>query len=347
MRLLDYEIIIESGSFKRLAELIRIHLSPKPSVRLVVITDENVFGIYGKALSSALDGFEHSVLTLPAGEGSKSIQTLEQVYGFCADMKLTRSDMLVAFGGGVIGDLVGFAAATYMRGLPFVQVPTTLLSQVDSSIGGKTAVNIPQGKNLVGAFNQPALVVIDPTLTDTLTEREFACGMAEVIKYAAINSKKLYDLLSENNSKEKILPKLAQVVQLCCEIKAEYVREDPFDKGVRRLLNFGHTFGHAIEKHFDFSRYNHGEAVAMGMCLAFELGEKLGICKTELGQTFCTLIKNFDLPVYNEVDIRLLLPTIALDKKAEGKEINFVFVKDIGDSFVRAMSLDEMEDLMC
>ncbi len=346
---LEYDILIENGILDQAGELIRQSLNKpgaKPINRLALISDETVYALYGKRLEASLSkaGLSYETLIMPPGEYSKSILALTEVYSFFAENTMTRADMALAFGGGVIGDLVGFSAATYMRGIPFVQIPTTLLAQVDSSIGGKTAINLKQGKNLVGAFNQPSLVLSDPKLLETLSDREFACGMAEVVKYAAISSYDLLEILEKNDTRQKASVCMEEIITLCCEMKRKLVEMDPYDKKERRLLNFGHTFGHAIEKFFDYSTFNHGEAISMGMKLALLLAERLGLGPYE--ERIVKLLEGFGLPVHQKFNAQSLLPLLGLDKKAMGKELNFVFVREIGDSFVHSISAEALNEVV-
>lgn len=245
-----YDIFIENGLLQNLAPL----FAPFAKKQKVIITDSNVAPLYAKTVSEQLNA---PVVTVEAGEGSKSLATLEAVYEKLIALGLTRSGMLVALGGGVVGDLTGFCASTIFRGVDYAAVPTTLLAQVDSSVGGKTAVNLPSGKNLAGTFYQPQLVAIDPGVLKTLNQREFACGMAEVIKYGAICDAALFESLFGTFD-------LEEVIQTCCRIKADIVARDEFDTGERMLLNFGHTIGHAVENFMGYGTLSHGAAVARG-----------------------------------------------------------------------------------
>jgi 3-dehydroquinate synthase len=277
----SYNIHIGRGLLDQTGAL----LEPFSGRRAVVLTDENVWGLYGERLQEALeDFFPHKVLVLKHGEGSKSLSNLEIVLEFMAESGLTRSDLLINFGGGVIGDLGGFAAGCYMRGISTVQIPTTLLSQVDSSVGGKTAVNLKCGKNLAGLFWQPKLVIADTELLHTLPDREFAGGMAEVIKYGAIRSKEMFDKLGTYSGRADAAEALPEIIYECCDIKRDIVRRDEFDTGERMLLNFGHTFGHAVEKIGNYERFIHGEAVAIGMIMAARYGAAAGESEPDLAR---------------------------------------------------------------
>ncbi|HEY5575426.1 MAG TPA: 3-dehydroquinate synthase, partial [Clostridiaceae bacterium] len=247
--------------------------------RVAIITDDNVSGIYGKMLDESIreQGLDAIIISVKPGEGSKSLETLKMVYGRLSELKLTRTDMILTFGGGVVGDLGGFAAATYLRGIPYIQVPTSLLAQVDSSIGGKVAVDLPWGKNLVGSFYHPAAVFVDTVLLKTLEVRYLHDGLAEVIKYGFIKDEGILDELADCRNDEEILDKIDRVIFRCCSIKKKLVEQDEKDFGCRMLLNFGHTYGHAVEKYFGYEKYTHGEAVAIGMAHITRNSERLGI----------------------------------------------------------------------
>ena len=268
-----YTIRIERGALDQLGAYCASLFAP--GKKAVVITDTHVAPLYLERVSTSLRnaGFDVTSCAFPAGEPSKRLSTIEGSYGHMAQAHITRSDFAVALGGGVTGDMAGFAAASYLRGIPFVQVPTTLLSQVDSSVGGKTGVDLPQGKNLVGAFWQPSFVLIDPDTLNTLSPHFFADGMGEVIKYGCIKSRALFDLLIET---EDITSIMEDVIYRCVDIKRDVVERDEFDTGERALLNFGHTFGHALEKLHQYQGLSHGAAVGIGMVMMARLGEKAG-----------------------------------------------------------------------
>ncbi|MDR2088268.1 MAG: 3-dehydroquinate synthase, partial [Clostridiales Family XIII bacterium] len=258
---------------------------------------------------------------------------LGRLYDAFAEMRLRRDGLVIAFGGGVIGDLAGFAAATWMRGVRLVQVPTTLLAQVDSSVGGKTAVNTGAGKNLAGVFYQPSFVLADTALLATLPAREFRCGMAEVIKYGAIRSARLFESLHAVPSAEA----LRDTVGACCAVKADIVERDEFDTGERMLLNFGHSFGHAIEKLGGFRRYNHGEAVAMGMALAAEAGERMGLTARGSADALREVLAVHGLETDCPYAPAELLPQMELDKKNSDGAVRLVLLAAPGEAFVRSV----------
>lgn len=330
----SYSIFIGGGVLARLgAECVKLKLGQ----RCAVITDRNVGPRYARTVIASLKkaGFDPVLITVPAGETAKSLKTVEACYDQLAAHRLERRSFIVALGGGVVGDLAGFVAATYLRGVPFVQVPTTLLAQVDSSVGGKVGVNLKAGKNLVGAFHQPRLVLCDLDTLRTLPKREFRAGLAEVIKYGIIYDEALFEKLERQLRKLLNLdPKLlGEVVARCCEIKAEVVGQDETETGLRAILNFGHTIGHAIENSFGYGKYLHGEAISIGQIAAAELScAVLGLCGG-CAERIRDLFRRAGLPT----EIRLtpaqrakLLAAMKLDKKVSGGEIKFVLAEEIG-----------------
>jgi 3-dehydroquinate synthase len=305
--------------------------------RCALISDSNVAPRYGKAAQQALKrgGFDSMLITVPAGETAKSLKTVQACYDQLAAQRLERKSFIVALGGGVVGDLAGFVAATYLRGIAFVQVPTTLLAQVDSSVGGKVGVNLRAGKNLVGAFYQPRLVLCDLNTLATLPRREYRAGLAELIKYGIIYDTALFRQL------ERDLPKLlrrdaavlAAVVARCCEIKAEVVRKDETEGGLRAILNFGHTIGHALEAISHYGRYLHGEAISIGQVAAAGLSARLlGLPGQEV-ERISNLFQRASLPTkfkLSPLQQKQLLAAMQLDKKVSGGEIKFVLARRIG-----------------
>ncbi len=314
----------------------------------VILSDDIVWPLYGGRLLDSLDaaGFETQLMLIPNGEGSKTVDKLGELLEFMAESGLTRSDMLIAFGGGVVGDLGGFAAAAYMRGIDYIQIPTTLLAQVDSSVGGKTAVDLRHGKNLAGAFHQPRLVIADTELLISLPDREFAGGMAEVIKYGAIRSRDLFEKLERHPGRESVMEIMPEVIYECCDIKRRIVENDEFDTGERMVLNFGHTFGHAVEKIGGYEKYIHGEGVAIGMGFAAEYGEKTGNSVTGLRERITALCSAFGLPEGGEISGAQITPHVSLDKKAVGNMLRLVMVRDIGESFVITVGHDNFGKVM-
>ncbi len=337
-----YTIRIERGALDQLGAYCASLFAP--GKKAVVITDTHVAPLYLERVSTSLRnaGFDVTSCAFPAGEPSKRLSTIEGIYGHMAQAHITRSDFAVALGGGVTGDMAGFAAASYLRGIPFVQVPTTLLSQVDSSVGGKTGVDLPQGKNLVGAFWQPSFVLIDPDTLNTLSPHFFADGMGEVIKYGCIKSRALFDLLIET---EDIPSIMEDVIYRCVDIKRDVVERDEFDTGERALLNFGHTFGHALEKLHQYQGLSHGAAVGIGMVMMARLGEKAGFTAPGTADKIAAALEKYHLPVHSDLPLSQIVEATASDKKSTGSSINLVLLKDIGESFVHKVARSDLAAL--
>ena len=330
----SYAIKVGGGLLSRLGLVCaRLRLGP----RCAVITDSNVGKHFAKAAlkSLAASGFEAVLITVPAGEKSKRLAVVEDCHDQLAAHRLERKSFIVALGGGVVGDLAGFVAATYLRGIPFVQVPTTLLAQVDSSVGGKTGVNLKAGKNLVGAFYQPQLVLCDLDTLKTLPKREYVSGLAEVVKYGVICDPILFAQLERSLPKllQRDVPTLRSVVARCCEIKADVVGQDETESGLRAILNFGHTIGHAIENSSGYGKFLHGEAISIGQVAAARLSHNiLGLPSGDAGRIE-KLFVQAGLPVKIKLDAarrKKLFAAMKLDKKVSGGEIKFVLAKKIG-----------------
>ena len=331
----SYAIKVGGGLLARLgAECARLKLGQ----RCAVITDSNAGKHFAKAALKSLSasGFETVLITVPAGEKSKRIAVVEKCYDQLAAHRLERKSFIVALGGGVVGDLAGFVAATYLRGIPFVQVPTTLLAQVDSSVGGKTGVNLQAGKNLVGAFYQPQLVLCDLDALKTLPKREYISGLAEVIKYGVIYDAVLFAQLERNLPKllQREATTLAAVIARCCEIKADVVGQDETESGLRAILNFGHTIGHAIENSSGYGKFLHGEAISIGQVAAANLSRKiLGLPSGDVARIE-KLFVQAGLPVkikLNTAQRKKLFAAMKLDKKVSGGEVKFVLAEKIGN----------------
>ena len=333
-----YRILIGGGLLDRVGALIAEAATPSVAV---VLTDDNVWSLYGERLEAALGDLPHRVLVLPHGEQTKCVEQYARCLSFCAESGLTRGDLVLAFGGGVIGDLAGFVAATYMRGVRFVQIPTTLLAQVDSAVGGKTAIDLPEGKNLVGAFHQPSLVIADTALLQTLSPREQAGGMAEVIKYGALFDAAFFELLEAHPTWEAITPLLDEVVLRCCDLKRQVVEQDERDNGARQLLNFGHTYGHAIEAIGEYTDYIHGEGVALGMVLAAKVGIFQDLTPVGTDDRLESLCDSFGLPMTDRFAAAALNAHLALDKKRDKQILRLVLLRQIGNGFLHTVSMDE------
>ena len=340
-----YDIHIENGLLSRAQAL----LAPYAGRRACVVADEHTAPLYGDALLSALRqaGAQATLISLPAGETTKCSQQLSALYDAFLGFGLTRADAVFALGGGVIGDLAGYAACTYLRGVHFIQVPTTLLSQVDSSVGGKVAVNHPRGKNLLGAFYQPELVLIDPDTLATLDARKFGAGMGEVIKHGCIADRALFEELEALGSRDALTPHLSRVVARNCAIKARFVHEDPHDRGIRMRLNFGHTLAHALENELGYGTLLHGEAVCIGMVAAARWGERLGVTPAGTADRIEQLLIAYDLPHALPADLspERLAATMALDKKAAGKTVRTVLLTELGACDVFPMTAQQLVEL--
>lgn len=327
----SYDILIKADILKDISDKIKLAYEGK---KLAVITDENVYSIYGLELNKALvqGGFETSFIVLKPGESSKSIEALSYIYDKLAEFKVTRTDLIVAFGGGVVGDVAGFTASSYLRGIPYIQVPTSLLSQVDSSIGGKTAINLSHGKNLAGSFYHPKLVLIDTKVLNTLEDRYIRDGMSEVIKYACIEDESFFEFLN-NLDINSLSGHFEDIVYKCCNIKKLYVEEDEKDRGIRMKLNFGHTIGHAIEKYFDYSRYTHGEAVAIGMYNISLNSEETGYTRAGTSDRIKKILIKYGLEYeLPQISIEELEKIIRNDKKNLSDKLNLIYLKKIGEA---------------
>lgn len=337
----SYPILIGSGIRSQLGKHL---LKIKPSHKLAVLTSQKIEKLYRREMEKCLKGFDVEWLVIPDGEKHKNLQTVADLYRKMIRRKLDRKTTLVAFGGGVVGDIGGFVAATFLRGIPFVQVPTTLLAQVDSSVGGKTGVDLPEGKNLVGAFYQPRLVLIDTDFLKTLPPREYRCGLAEVVKYGALGDEKFFVSLEKNVGKINALDHntLIAIIAHCCRMKGDIVSRDEKESGERALLNLGHTMGHAVETLSGYSLL-HGEAVAIGMVYAAHLSQILGHCADEVEVRLAFILQKLGLPVempkFSSIGLARI---IQADKKAVGKKIRYVALKKIGEAFLTELTPQEI-----
>ena len=329
----SYPIFIGENILENLGEMFKLY---NFSRQVVVITDSNVNKHHGdvlaKGLSSSLKSFE--LITIPAGEKSKSLRTIENIVTQMLELGCDRQTAILAFGGGVVGDITGFVASIYKRGVPYLQIPTTLLAQVDSSVGGKTGVNHPLGKNMVGTFYQPKMVWTDLKLLRTLPKKEIVCGLGEIIKYGIIKDGELFELVAENL--EKILALdlelLQGIVMKCCRIKAEIVAEDEKENGLRMILNFGHTIGHALEAEIGYKKISHGEAVVLGMLAESKIALSLKMLSKEDFLRIEGLIAKFNpRDKLKNIDSKRLLQFIGSDKKVASGRIRFVLPRKIGE----------------
>jgi 3-dehydroquinate synthase len=326
-----YSVIVENGAIKKLGEVAAAVC--KKNAKVMVISDTNVFPLYGEGVMESLEkcGLKPFQFVFEAGEESKNLGTVSKMYRALAENQFTRSDMIVTLGGGVTGDMGGFAAATYLRGIDYIQVPTSLLAQVDSSVGGKTGVDLPYGKNLVGAFHQPKAVISDPSVLQTLPKDYFTDGMGEVVKYGCIWDKDLFFQLETGAA----VSHLEDTICKCIDCKRQLVEEDARDTGRRMILNFGHTFGHALEKLHGFQGLSHGRAVAIGMLMATKISESMHLTKQGTAARLEELLKQMDLPtVDTEFTTEQIIDATALDKKNFGKTLNLIFLEEIGQAFI-------------
>jgi 3-dehydroquinate synthase len=335
----SYPILIRHGALED-SDWLRSCLSPcLESNQVALISNEVVAPLYGDKIINALAGYDLDMLILPDGEKHKNMASYEKIMNFLIEKRKNRTCSLIALGGGVVGDLAGFAAATYQRGISFVQVPTTLLAQVDSSVGGKTGINHADGKNMVGSFYQPKLVIADSHVFSSLPDREFAAGLAEVVKYAVIQGESFFNYLESNAASimSRTPRVLETIIKRCCEIKADIVARDEKETGLRAVLNFGHTFGHALELLGGYSKWLHGEAVSLGILMAARLSNKeLGFPR-EKEQRLFDLLTEFNLPVTlkgdsgQSISAKAMIEAMGMDKKTIEGEKNFVLTKDFGD----------------
>ena len=326
----SYNILIGEKIFAEVGKFISESNCTK---KILVVTDTNVFPVCAMNLTKFLDA-EIEIFKIEAGETSKTLQSAEKIYTAAIELGLDRKSLIIALGGGVVGDLAGFVAATYLRGVPFIQIPTSLLAQVDSSVGGKTAVNHALGKNLIGAFYQPKAVFIDLETLQTLPEREIKSGLGEVVKYGIISDENFFAYL-ENNA-EKILNRdaevMAKIVKRSCEIKAEVVGKDEKESDLRRILNFGHTIAHAVEEETDYKKYRHGEAVAVGMLGAAYISEQLGKISAAEVNRLKNLLERLNLMTHCEgCDVDKMYSATFRDKKVLNGKINWVLMKKFGE----------------
>lgn len=330
----SYPIIIKKGLIDEInLEIEKIYIGKK----IFILTDKNVDSHYGNRVKMCLvnAGYEVKLMALEPGEETKAFTTLPSIYNELLDFKLTRSDLIITLGGGVIGDLGGFVASTFLRGVDFIQIPTSLLAQVDSSVGGKVAVDLERGKNLVGSFYHPKIVLIDPNVLETLSERFFKDGMGEVIKYGCIKDKEFFNFLKSLKSKVEVMNNIEKIIHKCCSIKKCVVENDEKDTGERMLLNFGHTLGHAIETYYNFKKFTHGEAVAIGMYQISKIAENKGLTKKGVAENIKEILAQYGLPYEVEIEeSSSVLDTIALDKKNIDNVLKVVLLKNIGESYL-------------
>ena len=335
-----YDILIGSGMLHDIGQIVR---AVDGASRICIVSDSNVFPIYADAVASQLaaSGFECCFFVFPAGEANKNSETYLKLLNCLALNQLTRTDLIIALGGGVVGDLAGFAAATYLRGIRYIQIPTTLLAAVDSSVGGKTAIDLPAGKNLAGCFWQPSLVICDTDCLNTLPEEVFRDGCAEVIKYAVLFDPELFAHLQHNG----LLFDREWVIERCIKWKRDVVSRDEFDTGERMLLNLGHTLGHGVESLSSY-QISHGKAVAIGMALISRASARYGICSDETCCQILSLLNRFGLPCSAEYPAEALFAAACSDKKRSGGTINLIVPQAVGTCFVRSTPISELQSFI-
>ena len=340
----SYDILIESGLLEKCGELVSDIVKSK---KCAVVTDDIVDRLYGDKTVKSLEksGFKVVKFIIPNGEKSKSHEQLIALYNFLSENDITRTDFLVALGGGVVGDFTGYCAATYLRGVDYVQIPTTLLAQVDSSVGGKTAVNIEAGKNLVGCFKQPVLVIADTDTLNTLSDDLFADGMGEVVKYGMIRSKYLFENLSKGGIRGNA-ELMNEVIAECVSIKRDVVQNDEFDTGERMILNFGHTFGHAIEKYLGYGNIHHGKAVAIGMQMITAAAEKKGSAEKGISEKLKACLEANSLPFSSDITSDKLYTLSIGDKKRTSDKIRVIICPEIGKSQIVTLTLNEYKEFL-
>lgn len=323
-----YDIHIEKNLNKKIPKIIKKNYNNK----LVIFTDDIVYNLYAKTLYQNLKklNLDLDIIIFPHGESIKNFDNLKKSYDFLIDSNMTRDGVIIAMGGGVIGDLGGFVASTYMRGIRYIQIPTTLLAMVDSSVGSKTAINHKKGKNLIGSFYSPDLVLIDSEFTKTLDNRELSSGIAEIIKYSCIKDKKLFNTL-ENINKNSLNSHIIDIIKTCLEIKRDIVVKDEKEKNIRKILNFGHTLGHALEAITNYEVYTHGEAISIGMYQISLLFEKSGKSEKGISEKIKNLLLKYDLPTeINKKYKNHLIEYIKMDKKSSKDKIDLINVPQIG-----------------
>ena len=334
-----YNIIIGKDILKELPEKIREVTKAKT---VVIITDDHVDKLYGNRVRQILetDAFHVLKFVFPHGETNKTMATICNILEFLAENNVTRSDLIIALGGGIVGDVSGYAASSYLRGIDFIGVPTTFLAAIDSSVGGKTGVNLKSGKNLAGAFYQPKLVLCDTDTFATLPKENFKEGVAEAIKYGVICDKALFTSISKNDNW-----KMEDVIERCVSIKAEIVSEDEFDRGKRQLLNFGHTIGHAVEKSTNF-QITHGNGVSIGMALIAKISDNLSWTKEKTYPQIAACLENNGLPIDTEIETEQLLSAMLKDKKRTGDTIHLVIPEEIGKCVLKSIEVSRLKEVL-
>jgi len=336
----EYDVLVARGILDQLGEYAAKCIKPCTAA---IISDDRVFPLYGDRAVASLEaaGFQTKTYVFPHGEQQKNLETYGAVLNYLCESRLTRSDVLIALGGGVVGDLTGFVAATYLRGVRFIQIPTTLLAMVDSSVGGKTAVDLDAGKNQVGCFYQPSLVLCDPDTLATLPEGEYRCGCAEVIKYGLLGNEAFFHELEAAHIRQQE----EHVITTCVSMKRDIVEADEFDRGCRQLLNLGHSFGHAVEACSNFTVL-HGQAVAIGMAAITRAAAAKGICTQETLEAVLALLKQYELPTDTDYALDDLYQASMSDKKMNGKTMHLIVPDKIGHCRIEAVPAETVREWM-
>ena len=336
----EYDVLIGHGLLDELGTLAAGVVDAKTAA---IVSDDSVFALYGGRVAAALEraGLRVVSFVFPHGESSKNLTVYGQVLNFLCENRISRTDVVVALGGGVVGDLAGFAAATYLRGIRFIQVPTTLLAMVDSSVGGKTAVDLPTGKNQAGSFYQPCIVICDPNTLETLPEEQYRCGCAEIIKYSMLGNAAFFEELYKTPVREQY----EHVIEVCVQMKRDIVGADEYDLGRRRTLNLGHTFGHAVEQCSDFSLL-HGEAVAIGMATVTRAAVKRGICGEETLARLLDILRRYGLPTETGYELDKLYEAELVDKKISGGKMHLIVPEKIGQVRMETIPVEALRDWM-
>lgn len=334
----DYNVLIERGLIARVGE--ETAKLTKPA-KAVIVSGPNTYPLYGETVTASLEGAGFDVLHFihQGGEPAKSLETYGKLLNFLCDSHVSRSDILVALGGGVTGDLAGFSAATYLRGISFVQIPTTLLAAVDSSVGGKTAINLNSGKNQAGCFYQPIAVFCDPDTLKTLPDADYRCGCAEIVKYGVLAGGELFDTVSSGGIKANE----EAVIASCVRIKSRIVNEDEFDRGMRMLLNLGHSIGHAVEKCSDYA-VHHGDAVAIGMAMIVRAAADKGFCSESCRDIIIETLKKYNLPTETSFTADELFEASKADKKISGGKMHLIVPEKIGSCRIESIDIDALRD---
>ncbi len=333
----SYEVTIEAGIIKNISEEL-LKIGVKSNRKILVISNKEISDLYIEEFLKNLkdNNYQAKIFLIKAGELHKNLETLNEIYNVAFEFGLDRNSLIIALGGGIVGDITGLAAATWLRGIEYIQIPTTLLSMVDSSVGGKTAVNHPKGKNLIGAFHQPKAVFIDPETLKTLPTREFNAGMAEVIKYGVIKDKELFEFLENENNKNKLKKLqndyLIKIINSSIKTKSHIVSEDEKEHGIRAILNYGHSFGHVIENLCGYGEFLHGEAISIGMRIAGDIALEKGLWSKEESIRQDNLLKSYNLPTeIPKINKKLVITILMGDKKVRDGKMRFILPKGIGD----------------